>query len=183
MEHKIDIIKKTIIGIFAAISATLGWIGWLVILCFSSMTIEFITKIVVDINKHKCKFGRIRKEIFKKLGSIFIILLSVLIDWLFFITISYIDLFESISYTGFVFPLVLIWYTLAEIGAIVKHTKEMGTSIPSPLIKYLAVFNDILTKSQESGFAKTKKPNYENIKNQSEIHPDNSISDKTNKNE
>lgn len=181
MEHKIDNIKKAIIGIFAAISATLGWIGWLTLLYFSSMLIEFISKIVIDVNKQKCTWERIRKEILKKLGSIFILLVSVLIDWLFFIATSYIDLFKSMSYNGFIFPLVLIWYTLVEVGAIVRHTKEMGTSIPLPLIKYLSVFNNILTKSQENKFAKSKKSNCDINKTKSIKQPNKAVSDKKNK--
>ena len=116
-------VKKTVTALMAALSAFLGWMGWLVVLYAVSMGIDYLTGSALAAKTGDWQSKKAREGLWHMAGS-------------------------SLTYTVLLCPVVLVWYILTEMGSIVENVGEMGAPVPAFLKNIIAALH---TGVEESG--------------------------------
>ena len=148
---KFKVISSTLAAI---LSAAFGWFGWLVILYALTMAIDYVTGTIVAF-KEKCWSSHVaRQGLWKKVGSLLAVLVAVLTDMLLSIAVNYAGIVLPFTYKSLLSPLVLVWYTLTELGSIVENAGRMGAPVPQILKHTLSVLRE---KTEEKGDNATLK--------------------------
>ncbi|WP_105206007.1 holin family protein [Neobittarella massiliensis] len=135
--------KLAIAGLTAALSAIWGWFGWLVVLWVTAMTIDYLTGTAVAHRQKRWRSSLARDGIWHKLGSLVAVGAAVLLDILIGLVIAGIPAISlPFDYTVGLSPVVLVWYTLTELGSILENAGALGAPIPTFLKRGLAALEE-----------------------------------------
>ena len=135
-----ETIKKFVIGIMGAITALFGWMGWLAILYCIAMGADYVTGTAVAVKQKNWSSGAARTGLWKKCGSIIAVFVAGLTDLLLGLVINNLPtLHLPFDYNVLLCPIVLVWYSVTEIGSIIENAAKMGAPIPPFLSQILAV--------------------------------------------
>ena len=130
-----------IVGIFAIIN---GWLGWLILLYMTTMTIDWISGTFLAIKENRWSSSIARQGLWHKGGTLMSICVSILTDFLLNLIINN---FPSIQlpfeYNVLLCPIVIIWYTVTELGSILENISAAGTPVPSFLTNALALIKKL----------------------------------------
>lgn len=136
----ITAMKASIVAICGALSATLGWFGWLIVAFIGCMAIDWITGSMAALKKGEWKSSRGREGLWHKTGCIIAVLVALILDK---IVGSAINNIPSINlpfvYTVLIAPVVLVWYVLTELGSIIENVGRMGAPVPAFLQKGILI--------------------------------------------
>ena len=139
LAEKFSEVKAAVSLFLGAVSAALGWFGWLVMLYASCMVIDWVTGSLAAKRNHEWKSSIARDGIWHKGGSIAIVLVSLIADALIGRMVNYLPGLElPFSYGVMICPIVLVWYIVAEMGSIVENGIKMGSAAPAFLRKMIA---------------------------------------------
>ena len=141
-------VKKTVTALMAALSAFLGWMGWLVVLYAVSMGIDYLTGSALAAKNGDWQSQKAREGLWHKAGSILAVIVAALADFLLGLVLKNLPLRLPFTYTVLLCPVVLVWYILTEMGSIVENVGEMGAKVPAFLKNIIAVLH---TGVEESG--------------------------------
>ena len=147
-------VKKTVTALMAALSAFLGWMGWLVVLYAVSMGIDYLTGSALAAKNGDWQSQKAREGLWHKAGSILAVIVSALADFLLGLVLKNLPLGLPFTYTVLLCPVVLVWYILTEMGSIVENVGEMGAPVPVFLKNIIAALH---TGVEESGDKLTGK--------------------------
>ena len=124
-------VKKTVTALMAALSAFLGWMGWLVVLYAVSMGIDYLTGSALAAKNGDWPSQKAREGLWHKAGSILAVIVAALADFLLGLVLKNLPLSLPFTYTVLLCPVVLVWYILTEMGSIVENVGEMGAPVPA----------------------------------------------------
>ena len=141
-------VKKTVTALMAALSAFLGWMGWLVVLYAVSMGIDYLTGSALAAKNGDWQSQKAREGLWHKAGSILAVIVAALADFLLGLVLKNLPLSLPFTYTVLLCPVVLVWYILTEMGSIVENVGEMGAPVPAFLKNITAALH---TGVEESG--------------------------------
>ncbi len=126
---------------FVAISAMLGWFGWLVVIFIAYMTGDYITGSLAASKKGLWESKIAREGIWHKSGSIIAVLVTLILDAVIGNVMNNIpSVALPFTYTVLLSPIVIVWYILTELGSIIENAGKMGAPIPGFLQKAIALF-------------------------------------------
>ena len=134
---KMKIFKAAITAIITGFAEVLGWKGVLTVIWFLSMIIDYITGSVSAAYNGEWSSKVARKGIFHKAGMLTVVIVSILADVS--ISIAFENLKISFPWSGYIFPLVITWYIITELGSILENAIKMGANVPEWLVKMLKV--------------------------------------------
>lgn len=137
-------IKAAITGVFAFITALVGWIGWIVIVWLVSMLLDYLTGTWAAMSRGEWSSSIARKGLWHKLGSIVGILTAALSDFSLGIIIPQLGL--NIDYPTIITPIVAIWYIFTELGSIIENVDKLGSKVPPFLRSLIKNFEDKFEK-------------------------------------
>lgn len=145
-------LKVTLTGVLAVLTALWGWFGWLIIMWFICMILDYVTGSAAAIRKGEWSSAAARDGIWHKLGSVVAVLTAAILD----LTIGMIltslpQLQLPFDYRVFFSPLVVIWYILTECGSMVENAGALGANIPRWLAKALAALRDTVDDTMDHG--------------------------------
>lgn len=144
-------IKKFVVGAAGTITALFGWVGWLTILYCFAMASDYVTGTAVAVKQKKWNSSVARTGLWKKCGSIIAVLVSGMTDLLLGLIINnFPSLHLPFTYGVLISPIVLLWYTITEIGSIIENAAKMGASIPPFLNQILAVLKKTLENTDNT---------------------------------
>lgn len=144
MEHANNM-KAALVGFFGFLTAAFGWFGWLVILFFLCMVIDYLTGSAAAMRKGDWSSSVARAGLWHKCGSLIAVIVSGLADivvWLVVNNIPAITL--PWDYTVLICPIVVVWYILTEFGSIIENAGELGAPIPGFLKNMILVFKNVI---------------------------------------
>ena len=141
-------VKKTVTALMAALSAFLGWMGWLVVLYAVSMGIDYLTGSALAAKNGNWQSQKAREGLWHKAGSILAVIVAALADFLLGLVLKNLPLSLPFTYTVLLCPVVLVWYILTEMGSIVENVGEMGAPVQEFLKNIIAALH---TGVEESG--------------------------------
>ena len=147
-------VKILFSGFFAAATAVLGWFGWLVVIYAASMGIDYLTGSVLAAKNGDWKSRKAREGLWHKMGSILAVVVAALADLLLRVVIGNLPITLPFTYTVFLCPVVLVWYTLTELGSIVENVGGMGAPVPTFLKNIIATLHSSV---EDAGDALTKE--------------------------
>ncbi len=146
----INSFKAVVTGVFVAVSAMLGWFGWLIVVFVACLIGDWISGSAAAAKNGEWSSKRGREGIWHKAGCIVVVLVAAILDG---VIGSIINNLPSIKlpfeYTVLLCPVVVVWYILTELGSIVENAGKMGAPIPGFLKKAIALFKGTVDAAGE----------------------------------
>ena len=146
METKLMEIKASAAAFFALTGTFLGWKGVLLIIWVCAMVLDYISGTIAARKNDEWSSDRARQGLFHKGGMILVVLVAMLFDaCLALVAINIPGL--NMTWPGIIFPVVLAWYILTELGSILENSILMGAACPAWLAKGLKISADAVSKT------------------------------------
>ncbi len=138
MEANLSKIKALIAACFATLGAFLGWRGVMAIVWVAVMALDYISGTLAARKKGEWTSKRAREGLWHKCGMVFAVIVSGLADLVISLLLEQIpgDVLP-IHWPCLVFPLVLAWYIITELGSILENAISLGAAVPTWLVKLL----------------------------------------------
>lgn len=144
MEH-INNAKAALVAFFGFLTAVFGWFGWLVILFFLCMAIDYLTGTAAAMRKGEWSSSVARAGLWHKCGSLIAVVVSGLADIVVCLVVNNIPAITlPWDYTVLICPIVVVWYILTEFGSIIENAGELGAPIPGFLKNMILVFKNVI---------------------------------------
>jgi toxin secretion/phage lysis holin len=138
MMDNVTYVKAGISTVLAALTALWGWFGWLVLLWVGSMILDYFTGSGAAAKNGEWKSSKAKEGIWHKAGCIVAVLVAAGADLLIAMIIkNFPAITLPFEYTVLLCPLVVVWYTITELGSIVENAAAMGAPVPEFLTKAL----------------------------------------------
>ena len=142
--------KAIITGASAAVSAALGWLGWLVVVFVGCMALDWITGTMVARSKGEWSSAVARQGCWHKIGSAVAVIVALIFDWLIAMILANVPgITLPFDYSVFLGPVVLVWYIVTELGSIVENAGALGAPIPAFLQAAIKSLNDAVDGSEK----------------------------------
>lgn len=126
--------KAAIAAFFAAVGTFLGWKGVMAFVWVVLMAMDWITGTAAARKSGTWKSSISRDGAYHKAGSIVVILLAFIADFIMSIMLPHIPVL-NIQWPEFLAPLVLAWYIVTELGSILENAIKLGAPVPSWIVK------------------------------------------------
>lgn len=158
MESKLVEIKVALAAFFTAIGAFLGWQGVMALVWVFAMIIDYITGTWAAMKNGEWSSAVARQGLWHKAGMIVVVVVAFAADFVIAIICEHLPI--GINWTSIIFPLVLAWYIVTELGSILENAVKMGAAVPSWLTKLLKIslkaINDTGENFENKTSSKTK---------------------------
>lgn len=162
--ENINTFKVFLVALGGAVSAVLGWFGWLVIIFIATMVIDYFTGSAAAGKNGDWSSKKAREGLWHKCGSLIAVIVAGLADIVLGLIVNNIPaIVLPWEYTVLICPVAVVWYILTELGSIIENVGELGAPIPAFLrnmIKTLKAAADTagnqLIPSEESKTDKTE---------------------------
>jgi toxin secretion/phage lysis holin len=129
--------KAAIAIFFTAITTLLGWQGVMALVWVVLMIMDYLSGSWAARKTGTWKSSVARDGFLHKGGMILVVLVALLADIVMGIALPHIPVL-NIAWPDILFPTVLAWYIITELGSILENAVKMGTRVPSWLTK---IFN------------------------------------------
>lgn len=136
MESKVIAIKAAAASVMAAITMALGWRGILLVAWLICMVLDYLSGSAAAKKAGRWESRLAREGIWHKAGMILVVLVAVITDCVLMTVCEYMPGI-GISWPVMLFPVVLAWYIVTELGSVLENAVEMGANVPAWLIKGL----------------------------------------------
>ncbi len=137
MEEKMTTFKAAVAAVFGALASFLGWKGILAVVWVVLMLADYASGSWAACKEGNWNSKTAREGLFHKGGMILVVFVAVLAD------LALVAASENLTlgfiWPGIVFPLVLTWYIITEIGSILENAAKMGAPVPQWLINLMTV--------------------------------------------
>lgn len=130
--------KLGMTAVLAGLTALWGWFGWLILLWLACLVFDYITGSLAAARKGEWSSAAAREGIWHKLGSIVAVMVAAAADLLLSVVMTSLPA-APLSYNSFLCPLVVVWYTLTELGSITENAVRLGAPVPDFLKKALKI--------------------------------------------
>ena len=147
---KVNDFKLAVTAVVALLTSLWGWFGWLVVLFVGCMAVDYLTGTAAAMHRGECSSKSARDGIFHKIGSVIVVMVAGAADLLIGAMLGHLPgVVLPFEYTTLLCPLVVVWYTLTELGSIVENAVALGAPVPAWLTKMLSAAKDAVDKLGE----------------------------------
>lgn len=129
-------IKVALVAFFAALNSLLGWRGVMALVWVGAMLLDYISGTAAAIQSKEWSSSTARQGLWHKGGMIMVVLVAAIGDLI--LTTVFESMALGIAWPAALFPLVLAWYIITELGSILENATKMGAPVPSWLTSVLA---------------------------------------------
>ena len=155
MDEKMLAIKSAIAAFCMSIGTFLGWKGIMAVVWVLAMALDYISGTAAACKDGKWSSATARQGLWHKGGMILVVAVSAIADGI--IVVIGDQLPVGFSWPGLLLPLVLAWYIITEFGSILENAVEMGTKVPSWLIKMLKISLKAVNEAGEAVAEQTEE--------------------------
>lgn len=141
-------IKVALTAFFAALNSLLGWRGIMAIVWLAVMALDYISGTAAAIQGKEWSSKTARAGLWHKCGMIVVVLVSAISDMV--LTTVFTSMSLGIAWPEALFPLVLAWYIITEMGSILENAVKMGAPVPSWLTSVLVAGKKAVEGAGES---------------------------------
>lgn len=128
--------KAAIVAFFGAVGAFLGWKGIMALVWVLLMVMDYISGTLAARKEGNWKSAIAREGLWHKGGMILVVLVALIADLIMSLALPHIPLL-NIAWPEVLFPIVLAWYILTELGSILENAIKMGANVPIWLVRIL----------------------------------------------
>lgn len=125
-------IKVTVASLFGAF----GWLGWLVVGWVTCMVIDYVSGTCAALRNGEWSSAKAREGIWHKAGMIIVVIAASLLDGVLGVSVNNLNI--PFEYTTLLVPVVLVWYSVTEIGSVLENASRLGVNIPPVIAKMMA---------------------------------------------
>lgn len=151
MESNVPYIKLWLTGILGTLTALWGWFGWLVVIWAALMLADWLIGSAVAAKDGKWSSAKMRAGAWHKGGMILIVCVALAADWLIGTLLGNLPVVElPFTYSVLLGPLVIVWYTIGELGSLAEHGVAMGAPVPEWLVKFLSMSKEAINSAGEA---------------------------------
>lgn len=144
--------KAALTAVFAALTALWGWFGWLLVLWVACMVIDFASGTAVACKGGAWASNKARDGIWHKAGMILVVAVALIADGLIGLILGNIpSIALPFQYSVLISPIVVVWYTLTELGSIVENARDLGAPVPAWLVRFLDAAKSAADAAVEMG--------------------------------
>lgn len=141
--EQINTWKVSVVAFFGGLTALFGWFGWLVILLFACMLIDYLTGSAAAMRKGEWSSSAARTGLWHKCGSLIAVIVAGVADIVIGLVVHHVAAITlPFDYTVLICPIVVVWYILTELGSIIENAAALGAPIPGFLRKIIKVCQD-----------------------------------------
>ena len=135
-------IKIALTAAIATGTALWGWFGWLALIWLVCMALDYLSGSIAAIRAHEWSSDRARDGLLHKGGQLLVAAVAVLLDALIGIVLKSTGIRLPWDYSVLFAPLVMVWYSLTELGSIAENAHKLGAPLPEWLRKALKIAKD-----------------------------------------
>lgn len=147
MERSVIEFKAAIVAFCTAVSTLLGWQGIMALVWVVLMGMDYLSGTLAARKTGTWKSSTARDGFIHKGGMILVVLVALLADIVMSVALQHIPILQ-IQWPDVLFPMVLAWYIITELGSILENAMKMGAKVPDWLIK---IFNATLKSIDAEG--------------------------------
>lgn len=129
--------KAAIAIFFTAVTTLLGWQGVMALVWVVLMFMDYLSGSLAARKTGTWKSSVARDGLLHKGGMILVVLVALLADIAMSLALPHIPVI-NIAWPDILFPIVLAWYIITELGSILENAVKMGARVPTWLTK---IFN------------------------------------------
>lgn len=155
MDEKMLAIKSAIAAFSTAVGTFLGWKGIMAVVWVLAMALDYISGTAAACKDGKWSSATARQGLWHKGGMILVVAVSAIADGIIVVIGDQLPI--GFSWPGLLLPLVLAWYIITEFGSILENAVEMGTKVPSWLIKMLKISLKAVNEAGEAAVEQTEE--------------------------
>lgn len=148
MNEKMVAIKGAVAAFFTAVGAFLGWKGVMALVWVALMILDYFSGTAAAIKGKEWSSKVARDGLWHKAGMILAVCVAGLTDLVLWIICDHIPI--GMEWPVIVFPLVLAWYIITELGSILENAVKLGAKVPTWLTKLLKASINAVDKTGES---------------------------------
>ena len=150
MNETVVTAKAAIAAFFAALGAFLGWKGIMAVVWVVLMAMDWLTGTAAARKNGTWKSAAARDGAWHKIGSVVVVLVALLGDFILGVMIANIPVLE-IAWPNLLGPLVLAWYIVTELGSILENAVKLGAEVPGWVVKIFDATLKMLDKAGGDG--------------------------------
>lgn len=147
MENYVTEAKATIAIFFTAVGTLLGWQGVMALVWVVLMIVDYMSGSWAARKTGTWKSSVARDGFLHKGGMILVVVVAVLADIVMSVALPHIPVL-NIAWPDILFPTVLAWYIITELGSILENAAKMGAKVPGWLTR---IFNASLKAIDATG--------------------------------
>lgn len=149
MLENLNSVKSWVSIVGASIASLLGFRGVLFAVLFVLMIADYVTGVASAVHRGEWKSSVARSGVSHKLGMIVICAVAGVMDFVIAYILSCMPDLISLEWGGFMFPLVVVWYIVGELGSIVENAVSLGAPVPGWLLKALEAGKNAVDNTAE----------------------------------
>ena len=148
MEENVFTAKILLTGLIAAGSAIWGWFGWLVLLWFVCMALDYATGTLAAMKRGEWSSDVAREGLWHKGGMILVVAVAALTDLAVTLILRLGIPFAPVRGSVALTALALAWYTLTELGSTLENAARITRRVPSCLTRFLKAASDAVDREE-----------------------------------
>lgn len=125
-----------------ALGAFLGWKGVMLFAWVGVMALDYISGTIAATLGGQWSSAVAREGIKHKGGMILVVAVAAIADAVMIIIVEYVPI--DLQWPGIIFPMVLAWYIITELGSILENAVKMGAPVPGWMVKLLKASADLM---------------------------------------
>ena len=142
-------VKVAIAAAVAAGTTIWGWFGWLLLIWVACMAIDYISGSVAAMKAHEWSSDQAREGLYHKGGQLLAVVVAGMLDIIVGLILTATSIRLPFSYSVLFAPLVVVWYSLTELGSIAENAHKLGAQLPSWLLKALKIAKNATDQAGE----------------------------------
>lgn len=132
--EQVDKLKLLFATVFSILTALWGWFGWLVVLWWGLMLLDYYTGSRGARRRGEWTSEKAREGIAHKTGELKVFVVGLVVDFMTQIVTENIPGLDF-RFTVFFSALVVVWYILTEAGSILENVEKDGAPLPPWIMK------------------------------------------------
>ena len=137
MNERMLAVKLWITTFCTAISAALGRNGIMAVLWVFVMLLDYLSGSAAACRTGRWSSAAARQGLWHKDGMILVVAVAAISDYMISVVWPTLPMGVRFPWPGVIFPLVLAWYIITELGSILENAIQMGANVPDWLAKML----------------------------------------------
>lgn len=132
MNENLVTLKATLTAFFSALAMFLGWRVIMLMVWVVLMALDYLSGTLAARQNGTWKSSMAREGIGHKAGMILIVAVCAIADFAIALACQHLphDVI-NFHWPFLIFPVVVMWYIITEIGSIIENAIEMGAKVPS----------------------------------------------------
>jgi toxin secretion/phage lysis holin len=128
--------KAALAAFFGSVGIFLGWKGIMALVWVLLMIMDYVSGTMAARKDGSWKSKVAREGLWHKGGMILVVLVALIADMVMSMALSNIPVI-NIAWPEVLFPVVLAWYIVTELGSILENAIKLGANVPTWLVKIL----------------------------------------------